>query len=75
MAKPSSEEIQNFSQMIESLASNLNLSRLDAIIHHCNQSGLELEVASTLISRGLKEKIREESVNENLLKKSSTLPI
>ena len=72
---PSADEIQKFSAMIDTMASDLELTRLDAIIHHCNESGLELEVASTLISRVLKEKIREESVTENLLKKTSTLPI
>ena len=74
-SKPSADEIQKFSAMIDNMASDLELTRLDAIIHHCNESGLELEVASTLISRVLKERIREESVTENLLKKTSTLPI
>jgi len=73
--KPNSEEIQKFSALIDSMASELGLSRLEAILHHCNETGLEPEVASTLISKGLKEKIREESTNDNLLKKISSLPL
>lgn len=74
-SKPSVEEIQNFSLMIENLASELSLDRLDAILHHCEKSGLELEVASTLLSNTLKSKIREESEKQNLIKKTSRLPV
>lgn len=75
MSKPSTEEIKNFSSMIESLAQDLGCTRLDAIIYHCENSGLEVEVASTLVSNVLKSKIREESERENLVKKSSRLPL
>ena len=75
MSKPSAEEIQNFSKLIEELSLSLVCNRLDAILHHCEQTGLEIEVASTLISNPLKSKIREESERENLVKKSSKLPI
>ena len=75
MSKPNSEEIQTFSLMIEKMASELGCNRLDAIVHHCDQSGLEIEVASTLISNALKARIREESERDNLVKKSSRLPV
>jgi len=74
-SKPNSEEIQSFSLMIDTMASELGCNRLDAILHHCEQTGLEVEVASTLISNALKARIREESERENLVKKSSRLPI
>lgn len=75
MAKPSAEEVQKFSSMIDKMANDLDCTRLDAIMIHCNESELEVEVASTLISNVLKHKIREECENENLLKKTSTLPV
>lgn len=75
MSKPSVDEIQNFSIMIENMASEMKVDRLDAILHHCEKSGLELEVASTLLSNTLKSKIREESEKENLIKKTSRLPV
>lgn len=72
---PTKAEISEFSLMIEELASKLRCSRLDAILKHCQDTGLEIEVASTLISSGLKSKIREEAQENNMLKKSSKLPI
>ena len=75
MAKPSSEEVRKFSNLIDGLASDLGCSRLDAILYHCEKTGLEVEVASTLVSNVLKSKIREESERENLVKRSSKLPI
>jgi hypothetical protein len=48
---------------------------MDAILDHCRNTGLEVEIASTLISSALKAKIREEAEDNNMLKKSSRLPI
>jgi hypothetical protein len=48
---------------------------VDAIVSYCEQTGLEIDLASSLISAALKAKIREESQDLNLLKKSSKLPV
>jgi hypothetical protein len=72
---PTREEIKTFSLMIEAMAGELKCDFLDAILHHCEQTGFELEVASTLISAALKSKIREQAENNNLLKKTSRLPL
>ena len=72
---PTKDEIRNFSLMIEELAVKLKSSRMDAILQHCKDTGLEVEVASTLISAALKSKIREEAQDLNLIKKTSKLPL
>ena len=72
---PSRDEIKEFSMMVEKLATDEHLTLMDAICHHCKETGLEIEVAATLISSALKAKIREEAQELNLLKKSSKLPI
>ena len=74
---PTKTEINEFSMMIDELAEILRLSRMETIIHHCEQTGMELELASSLISTALKAKIREEAEELNLLKDStkSKLPI
>ena len=69
------DEIRDFSLMIEEKASKLKCSHMDAILYHCKETGLEIEVAATMISSALKAKIREEAQELNLLKKSSKLPI
>ena len=72
---PSRDEIKDFSVLIEKLATDNHLGLMDAICHHCKETGLEIEVAASMISSALKAKIREEAQDLNLLKKSSKLPI
>jgi len=72
---PTKNEISEFSTLIEELTVELRCSRIDAILEHCKNTGLEIEVASTLISAALKAKIREEAQDNNMLKKQSKLPI
>ena len=72
---PTKDEIRKFSLMIEKLAEKLRCNRMDAILQHCKETGLEVEVASTLISSALKANIREEAQELNLIKKTSRLPI
>lgn len=72
---PKVEEIQKFSKVIEELATSLGLTRMEAILHHCEETGLEVEIASTLVSSALKSKITEEAISENLIKRGNQLPI
>jgi hypothetical protein len=72
---PSREEIKEFSDLIEKLAYQKDYSLIDAIVYQCDNIGLELEVAATLISPVLKQKIKEEAEENNLMKKTSKLPI
>ena len=72
---PTRDEIKKFSMMIEALVIEHKLGYMDAICHHCKETGLEIEVAATLISSALKAKIKDEAQENNMLKKSSKLPI
>ena len=72
---PTKDEIREFSLTIENLAEELKCEFLDAILIHCEKTGFEVEVASTLISSALKAKIREQAEDNNQLKKTSKLPI
>jgi len=72
---PTKDEILEFSILIKELAINKRIGLMDAICHHCKETGLEVEVAATLISSALKAEIREEAQDLNLLKKTSKLPI
>jgi len=72
---PTKTEINDFSDLISKLSYTLGVTHMDAIIHHCEQTGMEVDVASSLVSNALKAKIREEAQELNLLKKSSKLPI
>ena len=72
---PTREEIKQFSMLIEQMAVDKRLGLMDAICHHCKETGLEIEVAASLVSSALKARIRDEAQDLNLLKKSSKLPI
>ena len=72
---PTKNEIQEFSEMIEVTAREKKMPLMDAIIMHCEQTGLEIEVSATLISPALKSVIREEAQNLNMIKKNSKLPV
>ncbi len=72
---PNREEIKKFSMMVEQMVTDKRIGYMDAICHHCKETGLEIEVAATLISPALKSKIKEEAQDNNLLKKTSRLPI
>lgn len=72
---PTKDEVKQFSILVEKLAIEKRLGLMDAICHHCKETGLEIEVAATLISSALKAKIKEEAQSLNLMKKTSKLPL
>lgn len=72
---PTKDEIKEFSLMVEEMAKQNKTSFMDAICHHCKETGLEIEVAASLISASLKSKIRDEAYDNNMLKKTSRLPL
>lgn len=66
---------QNFSLNIESIVIDKRLSYIDAIVFWCEKNGTDIETAATLLSSGLKEKIKVEAQDLNYLEKSARLPI
>jgi hypothetical protein len=73
---PTTDEILSFSLLIEKKALDLRCSHIDAILEYCKETGLEIEVASSMISAKLKSTIRDEAHSQNMLKKEGArLPI
>ena len=73
---PSKDEMLKFSLLIEQLVANTDYTYLEAITEHCKQTGLELEVAASLVTPNLKSKIHEQAERLNMLKvKGNRLPI
>lgn len=66
--KASKEEIAAFSSEIEKLVQSTDYNYIEAIVEYCKQTGLEIEVASSLISSSLKSKIHYDAQKNNLLK-------
>ena len=73
---PTKDEMLRFSLNIEQLVANTDYTYLEAITEHCKETGLEIEVAATLITPNLKAKIQEQAEGLNMLKdKGNRLPI
>ena len=72
---PTKNEISEFSEMIQLIAITKKIPHMDAILYHCEQTGMELEIGAQLISSALKAKIREEAESLNLLRSKSKLPL
>ena len=64
-----------FYQKIIKLVDDTKLSYMDAILHYCDQNGMEPETAAQLVNTKLKAQIREEAEVLNFLPKTAKLPI
>ena len=63
---------QRFAEEIEKLVHTTKEMRyVDAIIHFCEVNSLDVESVPKLISKPLKEKIKAEAMQMNLLKRTS----
>lgn len=60
-----------FAEDIEHLVLTTEMNYIDAIVEYCSRNNIEIESASKLISKPLKEKIRFEATELNFLKKTS----
>jgi hypothetical protein len=66
------EEITDFSMKIEELVWMKDISYMEAVVLHCEQTDFEVELAAKLISGALKSKIKIEAQQLNFLPKSNT---
>lgn len=71
----SREEKNNFSLMIEKIATDHNISCMEAITDYCAENDLEIEVAAGLINQSLKAKIEQEARALRFLPKTGKLPL
>lgn len=73
---PTKDEMAKFAKAIEEIVSKTDYNYIEAIVEHCKTTGLEIEVAATLINSNLKSKIEINAMDHNMLKeKGSRLPI
>lgn len=73
---PTKEEMSKFSKSIEDIVSKTDYNYIEAILEHCRVTGLELEIAASLINANLKSKLENEAIDLNMIRgKGSRLPI
>lgn len=69
---------KTFSLKIEAIVKEKKpITYMDAIVWYCESNQIEIETVTRLISKNLKEKIKVEALNANMLKekKSGVLPV
>jgi len=62
---------QKFAQEIETIVKDSEINYIDAIIHYCEENNIEIETITKLISKPLKEKLKNDAIELNFLKKST----
>ena len=67
--------MHKFQQEIEALVEGTSYNYMEAIIEYCNITGMEIELASTLVNKELKAKLALVAEELNMIPKSSRLPI
>lgn len=72
---PTKDEMFKFQQEIESLVAGTDYNYMEAIVEYCNQTGMEIELASSLVNKDLKAKVAIDAENLNMLPKAARLPI
>jgi len=73
---PTKDEMAKFAKSIEDFVIKTNYNYIDAIVEYYKETGLEIEVAATLINSNLKSKIENVALDNNMLKeKGARLPI
>jgi hypothetical protein len=73
--KPKLEEMETFSRSIIDLVEKDRIGYIDAITEHCEQIGLEVEIAAKLITPFIVSKVSEEARRNNLIERIPVLPI
>lgn len=66
------DDVVEFSMIIEEIARDKKLSHMEAVLYHCEKTSLEVDVAAKMLSSSLKAKIREEAQGLHFLPKSET---
>ena len=73
---PTKDEMGKFAKAIDAIVANTDFNYIEAIVQYCKDTGLEIEVAASLVNANLKAKLANDAMDLNLLKeKGSRLPI
>lgn len=71
---PTKEEMLKFAKAIDGLVEKTGFNYIEAITEYCAQTGMEIELAATLVNSNLKSKLQLDAQDLNLLPKTTRLP-
>lgn len=64
-----------FCLYIDEMVLNYKIGYMDAVINYCNEIGIDIENVGYLVNQKLKEKIKMEAEQANLMKPTGQLPV
>lgn len=69
--------VSDFLLEIERIASDKNIDYIDAVIHYCSKTGMEIETAADLIKKNakIKAKVKSDAELIGYLPKTAKLPL
>jgi len=71
---PTKEEMMKFAKSIEEMVAKTDYNHMEAIVEYCRTTGMEIEVAATLVNSNLKSKIGADAQDCNMMQKTARLP-
>jgi hypothetical protein len=66
---------KTFSMNIENIATEKNITHMEAVLDYCDRNDLEPDTVGNLISKSLKEKIEANARDLNFLPRQAQLPV
>ncbi len=66
---------KTFSLQIENIVKEKRLTHMEAVLWYCEKEGIEPDTVSSLLSKGLKEKIEANARELNFLPRQAQLPV
>jgi hypothetical protein len=72
---PTRDEMMKFAKAIEEMMRRHRCNHIDAIVEYCRETGLEIEVAASLVNSNLKSKIESDAQEMRMMPTVSKLPI
>ena len=72
---PTRDEMMKFAKAIEDMMRKHRCNHIDAIVEYCRETGLEIEVAASLVNSNLKSKIESDAQEMRMMPTVSKLPI
>ena len=62
---------QKFAQDVENIVKNSTMNYIDAIVLYCDENNIDIDTVSKLVSKPLKEKLKNDAIQLNFLKKTT----
>lgn len=65
----------SFQEAIEGKVKFKRLTYMESVIEFCKENDIDLEDIGSLVSSNLRDKIRQDAMNNGFMKKTAVLPI